>query len=523
MAFGATALATSVSTGSLTVENSADGKTYELYKLFDATASGSSIAYSLRSGVADLGGGETWFDLDGTAVTAKTGVTSSDIGSDAFATWAQSYGELIDSQTGNGGELQFTNVPYGYYFVTSELGTVLTVDSVNGAVKVQDKNDHPTFTKVALDENGNALSSSAVSLGDTIQFKISGTTKNYVGEKKIWEYIVEDTLSGQLSYVIDNQHPFTVKVGGNVITNYTLTPARNQIPNGQTFKITIPWASGTGTNITPRYAHDAELEVTYFAKLDPAKISGGIAAENTNTAKITWNDRGGNVIGETPPGVDGFTVSTLYSAKIEISKTDGKTQQALTGAAFTLTSTDGAQVVYTSGTQFVADNAGTYWKLVDGKYTTTNPNTPGINQNAYESLTQKYRMVTVSEVRGEGQTGKTEVSAFVDNNGKLTFAGLGIGTYTLTESVVPTGYNKAEDVTFTISFDPTTGFDVNNSNITLSGTNNENMSITIENNAGIEMPSTGGIGTTIFYILGAVLMIGAGVVIITRRRMSSEG
>ena len=93
-----------------------------------------------------------------------------------------------------------------------------------------------------------------------------------------------------------------------------------------------------------------------------------------------------------------------------------------------------------------------------------------------------------------------------DDKGTVpAFTGLANGTYTLIEKTVPAGYRKAEDSTFTVKEK-----DYNSTNL--------EQTATVTNNAGTELPSTGGMGTTIFYALGAVLVIGAGVVLATRRR-----
>ena len=90
-----------------------------------------------------------------------------------------------------------------------------------------------------------------------------------------------------------------------------------------------------------------------------------------------------------------------------------------------------------------------------------------------------------------------------------SFTGLVDGTYTLVEKTVPSGYNKAADSTFTIAASDYTS---------------DNLVQTAEviNNSGAELPSTGGICTTIFYIIGAILVIGAGVLLVTRRRMNAN-
>ena len=95
-----------------------------------------------------------------------------------------------------------------------------------------------------------------------------------------------------------------------------------------------------------------------------------------------------------------------------------------------------------------------------------------------------------------------------DAQGAVTaFTGLKDGTYTLVESTTPAGYNTAADYDFTIS-----GTDYTTTNL--------EQSTTVVNESGTELPSTGGIGTTMFYIVGSVLVIGAAVVLISKRRMA---
>ena len=118
----------------------------------------------------------------------------------------------------------------------------------------------------------------------------------------------------------------------------------------------------------------------------------------------------------------------------------------------------------------------------------------------------------------------------VGTDGKAKFTGLGAGEYTLSETKVPAGYNKIADISFeitaTVSDDTTsqTGkqitFDTDNDDINVESDNT--LTLTVENQKGTELPSTGGIGTTIFYVIGAILVLGAGILLVTRRRMNAN-
>ncbi|MBQ8076486.1 MAG: LPXTG cell wall anchor domain-containing protein, partial [Oscillospiraceae bacterium] len=103
--------------------------------------------------------------------------------------------------------------------------------------------------------------------------------------------------------------------------------------------------------------------------------------------------------------------------------------------------------------------------------------------------------------------GETLVDTIITNGNTVTINGLdGDLTYQLTETEAPTGYNKMNPDTVDVPPNGSKTFDAQN----------------VENNKGTQLPSTGGIGTTIFYIVGAVLVIGAGVVLVTRRRMNDQ-
>jgi len=149
-----------------------------------------------------------------------------------------------------------------------------------------------------------------------------------------------------------------------------------------------------------------------------------------------------------------------------------------------------------------------------------------MDQTQYESTEVKYKKETTTTVTGNGQT-QTAIKVEVGSDGKATFTGLGAGDYTLSETKVPDGYNKIADITFTIGFtteQTATGYSVKftSSNRDVKVGADNKLSLTVENQKGVELPATGGIGTVIFYVLGAALLIGCGVVLVSKRRMTKE-
>ena len=113
-------------------------------------------------------------------------------------------------------------------------------------------------------------------------------------------------------------------------------------------------------------------------------------------------------------------------------------------------------------------------------------------------------------------------------DGKISFAGLGAGSYTLTETVTPAGFNTIEPINFTIKVKTPTevkdGTETCEWTIDWNGATNNGgiFSADVVNQSGSLLPSTGGIGTTIFYVVGGILVVAAGILLVTKKRMSAR-
>lgn len=239
-----------------------------------------------------------------------------------------------------------------------------------------------------------------------------------------------------------------VYVDGTEVEAGTTTFSISGAAGATTFSITFvdSYIAGLDAN--------TEITIKYSGKITSDALSVNPA---TNTATVTSGEN--NTNSSDPVQV--------YNAKITVNKVDDK-NAPLPGAKFKLKNAAG---LYYAGSS------------ADG---TANWTAAGIEVEAVEVTADDGTKTYTAE-----------------------FKGLADGEYTLEESTIPAGYNKAADQTITIS-----GTDYTTTNL-------EQVS-TVINEQGAVLPSTGGMGTTIFYIVGAILVIGAGVVLVTRRRMNMQ-
>lgn len=532
-----------------------DGHTYEVYQIFTATLAekdGKVILSDVKWGQNGTGTqgelvAQTTLDELAALATSNDNETKLDVitkyvnlgeGSSPVATLTKD-------------NLTATVVP-GYYLIKDKENTVSGNDAyttyiveIVDDVTVTRKAGVPEVDKVIV-EGEKMVEENEVSIDDTITYKFTGTLPTNIADYNEYFYKFTDTMSAGLDFVGN----LKVEVEGVDVTKYFWAKAtiNTDEETGKKASTTLVVAiqdlldlenasEFAGKDITA----STKVVVIYDAKLNENAVVGNNGNKNDVDLEYDNNPNDDGEGDTTPPEEPKEEPTTTkptgktpkdevwtYTTEVTIEKVD-QDGKVLTGAEFTITGA-GVNMVVTKGDAFVKCDAtdcaeSHYWLLNDGTYTDVAPTTEGIETSVYTDQHTKYHKETKVIITGvaNGEDANRSVKAFVGADGKVTFIGLGVGTYTITESVVPAGYNSIPEFTVTIGWDDSTD-DADNCTWTYNWSNNTeetDNTIQIKNQAGSTLPETGGMGTTLFYIVGGLLVAAAVVLLVTKRRMGA--
>lgn len=473
--------------------NNANG-TYEAYQIFRGdlyvNEAGKKVLSNIQWG---SGVNATKMGSENAATVAESLKTS---------TLAESFAENLVSNsnlssvkanaTAQDGTAVFKDLSAGYYLVKNssiDTGKTYTdfILEVVGNTTANHKGDVPDVEKKVEEKNdstGAATTWGATAdydVGDEINFELTGTLPESYGRYANYKYVFNDTMTNM-----------TYK-DGSVKVYYVKDGRTNRVEISSGFAST--WDDGA-KKLTVTFndlktavsglAHGDKIVVTYTATLDASAVVGGNG--NPNKVKLEYsNNPNGEGTGETPEKtVVVFTYKTIIN---KVTKgTDGK-NVPLAGAEFTLS-------------KFIASESGSDTVTVNG-----------------------------TEYHGTWNNGVTVTPTKTgDVANVFTFSGLDTGIYRLTETKTPAGYNTIDPVYFEIvatngetRVTSMEGKAVNGSEISFTANaTNGSLSADVINNAGTTLPSTGGMGTTVFYVVGGGLMAVAVVLLVTKKRMENK-
>ena len=480
-------------TYSITINNSAKDHTYEAYQIFTGDLSGTTLSNIVwGSGVSEAG--QT--ALGDAAAKAETLKTEAD--AKAFAKAVAPYLTTAagSANTVTDGKYVISDLAAGYYLVKDQNGS-LTGDNdsyteyiiqVVGNVTATPKSDVPEVQKKVKDINDSTdttktdwQDSADYDIGDSIPFQLKATLADNVSSYTTYKVVFHDTLSKGLTYNNDAK----VYIDGTETNGFTVTATVNA-DGTTTLTVSCDDVKALGAG------NSSVITVEYTAKLNENAVLG--SAGNPNKVYLEYSNNpnkseaGNNETGNTPEDtVIVFTYKTI------INKVDSE-NKPLTGAAFKLEKLikgkDGAADTWTTVKEFTVDETTTSFTfsgLDDGQYKLTETKTPA----GYNTIDPIYFVIEATHDATADTPALTVLKAYLtDENGNKK-----------------TEVKDGESVNIDLgTVDLTAG----------------SITTTVVNKSGSELPSTGGIGTTIFYVAGGILVAGAGVTLIAKKRMSKK-
>lgn len=477
-----------------TISTNQANHTYEVYQIFTGDLSEKTLS-NVKWGKNTKGRGTASV---GAAVDSTVLATIEGLKGEIDSEIWKGIEQYVDFENGPFAEVTSTksaSVPAGYYVIKDKDGSqdgkqdayTNYIVQVAGDVKIKPKSSVPTVKKEVKDINdstetdlGEWQKDADHDVNDKVCFRLTGTLPENYATYTTYEYIFHDTMSKGLTFdpaSVEIYHG-DEKTGTKIDANYTVSTQSGT--KGET-EITIQFANlKTAVNATS----DDKITVVYEATLNEQSVIG--SAGNPNKVYLEFsNNPNGNGTGKTPED----TV-TVFTYKVAANKVDGKGKE-LAGAGFKLS-------------KFDKDKG---WELVG------------------------YQNVKLGD---KGNPVVTDGHYEVANATDTSFAWNRIddGKYKLEEVVTPAGYNTIDPV----EFDVVAG----HANLTLSSlsgtkttgtvgeytftSNNAEGSLTtdIVNQSGTVLPSTGGMGTTVFYVVGGGLMAVAVVLLVTKKRMENK-
>lgn len=462
-------LAFAANDGKITITNAVNGATYNIYKMFDfAPTAGSATQgrYTVAANWADFltGDGATYLKVNTETGTIEWNGEETDARKAELAKAAVAYAKqnsiaATATKEAEGETVEFTGLDLGYYAIDTSLGTLCALTNTNSSFTATEKNEKPDIDKFVQEDSemANADEGWGKVNDADIDQKVNYKSTITVGLGAT-NYVMHDTMEAGLTF---NNDVVVKLADGTVVDaeNYTVTVSPD---DGHTFDVAFK------NEFIAGLAKGTQFTVYYSAVLnDNANI---VTDGNDNTVKLSY--------GENSTWETAEHKTTTYTWKMDVLKytMDGTSKVNLAGAKFQLLDKDGNALKFTD--------------------VTTTGGVPTYRLDAQGTVTE---IVT-------------------DTNGKFVLAGLDEGTYKLHETEAPAGYNKLAadiDVKVTSTYDEaalTASYKINNA---------DPATIEVENKTGGLLPETGGIGTTIFYVVGGLLMLAAAIVLISKKRMAS--
>jgi len=474
----------------ITINNNTPGHTYEAYQIFAGDLSSEGVLSNIvwGSGVSnDAAAPDNLGDAAAKAESLSTTAAAED-----FAKSLKQYLQNpVESTYDSANEVYtISGLDAGYYLIKDKDNSLDSDEydaytafilKVVKNTEATPKSAKPEVDKQVLDEEDDAEATAKDGWGETadhainesFQFKLTATLPEDVNlaAYETYEVVFHDTMSDGVTF--DSIE--SVKVGTTDVTGYTCTATAGQ--EGGEWTLTIADLKAFQADLTS----GATVEVIYNAHLNENAVVGN-HDDNKNTVYLEYSNN---------PNADGKGKTKedtvwVFTYEVDNTKMNGDTDTPLAGAGFRL---------------YTDEDCTNEVALI------------------YDATLEAYRPVKTGE---NGENGEEMISA--ETTGKFNIKGLDAGTYYLKETKTPSGFNTCEniEIVITATHAESSNTTTATTTITMKQDGSDATAITVENNSGATLPETGGIGTTIFYVVGAALVVGAGVLLVTKKRMTGQ-
>lgn len=409
----------------------------------------------------------------------------------AFASEVAKY--LTDPPAGTGTD-SITGLAAGYYLIKNtnvEAGEVFTdyILQVVENVTVQPKSGKPTLDKqIRHNDNGEWGVVGDNQIGDTVDFRTI-TTVPYVSGYTEYTYVIHDEMSAGLTSNVRSNDDVTIKVNDETVLDKNYYTVTVDPENANKFTVTVDVLKA----IEDGKMAAGNTLYTYYTGILNENAAVYVVGKQDNKAYLEYSN---NPHDNTTKNVTPEKVVYDWTFKMEVNKIDGESNTPLSDAKFVLSKKGNCSL----GT--IGD---------DG--------TPSITTDLIDLIENNDGSYTVAPAGYTGPVVKVMTA------GKITIKGLDDATeYYLYETKAPAGYNR---LTAAVRFEITATYSNAGDNCTsvTATVNNDvqsSVSVNVRNNKGSTLPSTGGIGTTLFYVIGGVLMAVAAVLLVTKKRMNNK-
>lgn len=394
----------------------------------------------------------------------------------------------------------------GYYLLvdTSALGEGDAMNSAllqvtnKGNITIEKKYDVPTVDKSVKDTDNQWGEAADWEIGSDVPFQLVGTLPSNYADYETYKYVFHDTLSAGLQYNGDVKvYVQNGETKTEITTGFTVDPAAAATAGGGTLTVTFTDLKAVaGVTAT-------KIVVEYTAKLLSTAEIGNPG--NKNEVHLEYSNNP-NQTGEGTPSTGNTPKDEVlvFTYELDVTKVDGQdAEKKLAKAEFVLLNSDKTKVA----------------KVTDGK------------------LVEWVDVPTAGEDGTITYPAGTTLTSGTD--GKFVIAGLDAGSYYLRETKAPAGYNLLKNdisVTITATLNKTENnpaltelkLSVKDDKADAAATESNGsvdtgiVATNVVNNSGAQLPETGGMGTTLFYVLGGILVVSAVVLLVTKKRMSRE-